>query len=159
LTATILLFFNYKLGTMPAVLSKPQFFASCHYGICDKINQLKGMAGNYHFWVEKNGIVYDPTEEMPHPKSKIKVYIPLDQTDQDKTRTRLTNKWQWDNGWDEDEMIEYLRYMYQEKDYHQFGQCFRNAYSLHIHMNGSKLVCGAFGHKLKNGIVDLDYGY
>jgi hypothetical protein len=159
LTATILLFFNYKLGTMPAVLSKPQFFASRHYGICDKINQMRGMRGNYHFWVEKNGIVYDPTEEMPHPKSKIKVYIPFDQTDQDEIRNRLTDNFLYDNGFDEDEMIEFSRHIYKKDKYHVFGQCFLNAYVLNQNMNGSKLVCGAFGHKLENGIVDLDFGY
>lgn len=148
---------------MPAVLSKPMYFVSRHYGdarLRTHFNNLPEEQGNFHFWVEQGRHIIDPTYCQPHELSKQKVYIPFPEEQQKQLKQRLLDSWCKENNLPEYKWEEHLDWLWSQNNYTENLQCFRNASTVHHKTPNSKLVCGMFGHKLpKMNIIDIDFGY
>tara|TARA_R110000737_G_scaffold301346_1_gene308301 strand:+ start:254 stop:682 length:429 start_codon:yes stop_codon:yes gene_type:complete len=141
-----------------SVLSKPLFFQSCHtngvsqtYRRVDKIN-------NAHFWIEKNGVIIDPTEAIPYEGGR-RIYLPFTNQEQ----KDLGNQWLADTmeKWDSpaDWVISRIHNWRVSFPQGENGKCWFNSIK-YQHEHGGNLVCGLMGHYNKDiGCVDVDYGY
>ena len=53
---------------MPAVLSKPLYFASEYTLLQDEIHTLKDKRMNVHWWIKRGSVIVDPTPLAPPPR-------------------------------------------------------------------------------------------
>ena len=141
-----------------SVLSKPLFFQSAHTnGVSDQYRRVEDIS-NAHFWIEKNGVIFDPTDIEPYEGGR-RLYVPFTDTEQ----KDLYRQWLEDAErlWGCGE-LEVLWRIHNWKLSFPMGtkrKCWFNAIK-HQHDFGGTLVCGLMGHYSKElGHVDVDYGY
>jgi hypothetical protein len=139
------------------VLSKPLLFNSRYTHISPNLYTVKDYH-NSHFWIDKNGVIIDPTEVLPGGCGR-RIYIPFEDT----LQKEIEKQWHKKSckNWDVDDMMG--RHIIKEwlltDKKGAFQKCYYNALNYQLN-NGGKLVCGAMGHYSKKyGYVDLDYGF
>ncbi len=149
---------------MPSVNSKPMYFDS-ELGVSDTIHMDYMGIGNYHFWIENNYEIIDPTKLPRHPMGHAqKIYIPFDEDDQKKIAHKNKQDFMRENNCDKQEMLNSIK-IWRIKDWGAppgvTGACYYNVlnYLLNNDLPNAKIVCGAFGYKTFPGISDICYGY
>ena len=149
---------------MPSVHSKPMYFDS-ELGVFDAIHMDYMGKGNFHFWIENNHQIIDPTELPRHPMGHTqKIYIPFEEDDQKKIRDRNKNNFMTENNCDEARMMYAIKFWNEEQwgaPPGMTGACYYNVlnYLLNHNLPNAKIVCGAFGYKTFPTTYDLCYGY
>ena len=68
---------------MPAVLSKPLYFASEYTLLQDEIHTLKDKRMNVHWWIKRGSVIIDPTPALPPPEFAVseRLYFPSNKED------------------------------------------------------------------------------
>jgi len=136
------------------ILSKPLFFNSRLFRLTDKINQSGDFKGA-HFWVNIGGQIRDPSDVMPGMEGRTRVYVPFPKEEQE-----LVNDSWWKyqkklNPTATPEQIEF-RVKYTDRS-GECGKCFYNAHHYQL-LHGGRIEIGAFGHRMDDGVVELDFG-
>jgi hypothetical protein len=153
---------------MPKVLSKHMtFFSSNHPNGVPNVLTEPHDEYNYHVWLNKNGVIYDPTNLSVNmfdgrPRrlraKKIEwVYVPFDKEAQ-KHCLSTTRKRQVKDGFDNDYIKEYYKRFSGGK--YPKNCCAMNCFAESIFnddFNMSHIVVGALGYKVDEGVC-LMYG-
>ena len=149
---------------MPSVHSKPMYFDS-ELGVFDAIHMDYMGRGNFHFWIENNHQIIDPTNLPRHPMGHTqKIYMPFDEEDQKKIARKNHQDFMNENDCDEQEMMDFIK-KWDIKDWGAppgvTGACYYNVlnYLYNHNLPNAKIVCGAFGYKTFPTTYDLCYGY
>jgi len=134
-------------------------------GVFDAIHMDYMGKGNFHFWIENNHQIIDPTELPRHPMGHTqKIYIPFEEDDQKKIRDRNKNNFMTENNCDEARMMYAIKFWNEEQwgaPPGMTGAFYYNVlnYLLNHNLPNAKIVCGAFGYKTFPTTYDLCYGY
>jgi len=149
---------------MPSVHSKPMYFES-KQGLHETIHTDYLGDGNYHFWIENNHKIIEPTDVPYHPLGLTKaIYLPFDLKDQTHIISKMNRDFVRTNNCSLDEMMNAIKIW----DYCMWGgppgkegACYYNAlhYLLNHDLPNAHIVCGAFGYKESPTTYDLCYGY
>jgi hypothetical protein len=140
--------------------SKLLYFSCRYYQNKNDFDLYPQENGNFHFWIELNGVIIDKTILKPHPQSKEKVYISFNDDERmKKTMKDLIKWWSKENDVPESVFDDYINERYKADDIYQNGQCFINAYCLYKNTPGSVLKMGLFGYKMPCRTIDIDYGF
>jgi len=172
---------------MPNVVSKPLHFVSCNtqgkqFG--NQLFTLPKLGGNYHCWVNYNGVIIDKSPLEKEAWHGTTIYVGLDEWN---TRNNEELSEQYfgcgiytsccRSAGGHDEFMKDMEERLKNNDYRR-KNCFQNAMMVSIDIfnkTGEKvdITIGACGHKIKHGhphidgkhlrgrcpIYDLDYGY
>tara|TARA_R110002020_G_scaffold231502_2_gene442669 strand:+ start:3670 stop:4101 length:432 start_codon:yes stop_codon:yes gene_type:complete len=139
--------------------SKLQYFTSCCYQNINDFDLYREKQGNFHFWVELNGVVIDKTILQAPPQSTEKVYIPFKEERMEKKKKEFIELWCRVNNALPYSFELYINQLYRDDNIYNSSKCFCNAYALHKNTKGSILRMGLFGYKMPCRTVDIDYGY
>jgi len=138
------------------ILSKPLFFNSRLFPLTDKINQSGDFKGA-HFWVNIGGQIRDPSDVMPGMEGRKRVYVPFPKEEQE-----VINDLWWENQKrlhprNSQGEMEFLVKCLGGRDHGENGKCFYNAHHYQL-LHGGRIEIGAFGHRMDDGVVELDFG-
>jgi hypothetical protein len=167
------------LHSMPAVLSKPLYFASEYTLLQDEIHTLKDKRMNVHWWIKCGSVIIDPTPALPPPEFAVseRLYFPFNKED---TAQRWGELLATCTTYEDVDL--FLTELAQTKDF-KLGKCYWNALATWRPRHPpyapmGELVCGAVGYKVEipenleyydsdgrlrsclcGRYVSLDYGY
>ena len=148
---------------MPSVHSKPMYFDT-ELGVSDAIHMDYMGRGNYHFWIENNYEIIEPTRVPEHPMGLTqRIYMPFDEEDQKTIARRNKQDFMDVNHCDEQEMMKIIKVWDWKHWGHppgRRGACYYNVlnYLYNHDLPNAKIVCGAFGYKTFPGMSDICYG-